>query len=653
MHNMPHIKDFRFRLESLEERRLLAWGAFPQLIDQDLAVSNYAQYNGAGQTIAVIDTGADYTHPALRNKYLAGYDFVSNDSDPKDTDGHGTGVSTLALGNNYTFNGATYQGVATGARLIALRVDGGGRVGEARYEQAFQWIIDNRARYNITVVNASFGSGHYTTEAQRASYADEIAQLAAAGVFIAASSGNDGAQTPYGIEYPGADPNVFSVGSIDVSGAISKFTERGPILDILAPGNGVPTAYLDGNDDHIYLAADGTSFSAPIIAGAAAILKQIDPTFTPRDIISILRSSGVDNLDGDNEAAPYTQLSFPRLDLDNAIALALTRRSGAPSSGQVGLRGQDNAIRFDRDGVLYYTWYDLGDRKLKYATRNTDGDWSGTRTLDNGSDVGQFLSMALTSTGKPAVAYYDVFNANLKYAEWDGGRWNVSTVDSAGRVGLYTSLTFDQFDDPIITYYSKASGDLKLAFNDGAGWAVSTIDATGDVGRYSSVAISNTGQWSVAYENSSTGQYKFARRNANGTWSAQVVDDDTRIGGGYVSLAYDTANRPAFSYYDAFNADLKFARFNGSSWETETVASNLSQGLYTNLHMTGAGEADILYYSKSADAVFRATGNLGDWSVAPLVEDGGRHVYYARYGNSQRFFSYYQPSSGNLIVDNF
>src|SRR5215216_1611788 len=101
-------------IEPLEGRRLLAttpWGAFPQLIDQDLAVANFSQYNGAGQTIAIIDTGVDYTHPALAGKYLAGHDFADDDNDPMDFDGHGTALAALAVGNAFTFNGAKYQGI--------------------------------------------------------------------------------------------------------------------------------------------------------------------------------------------------------------------------------------------------------------------------------------------------------------------------------------------------------------------------------------------------------------------------------------------------------------------------------------------------------------------------------------------------------------
>jgi hypothetical protein len=636
--------------ESLEPRRLLAWGAFPQLIDQDVAASAYAQYNGSGQTIAFIDTGYNYNNPILASKYLGGYDFVDNDSDPRDEDGHGSGVATLALGGAYSFNGADYRGIAPAAEAVALRVDDNDNVPDSRYEAALRWIINNRSTYNITVVNASFGAGHYATEGQRAVYADELATLADAGVYVIASSGNDGAQSPYGIEYPAADPNVFSAGSINASDVISKFTERGPILDLLAPGENVPTLYTTGTGANI-VQASGTSFSAPIIAGAAAILKQIDPTFTPWDINSILRASGADNWDGDKEATPRTNLIYPRLDLDNAIALALARRRGQATAANIGNNGRENAVRTDRDDVLHYAWFDAADRRLKYSVQNASGIWAGVQVIDAGNSVGHYLSMALTSTGKPAIAYYDAFNADLKYARFTGSRWAVETVDARKTTGYYPSLAFDRFDHPVITYYYRTAGDLRIASNTGSGWNIAPIDTTQDSGRYSSFAISNSGQWTVAYENTTTGHFRFARQNGS-SWSLQTVDASTR-GGGYVSLAYNPSNQPAISYYDARNADLKFAQYNGSSWVTQTVAAKFSQGLYTNLNINASGNADIFYFNKTSDALVRATGRIGNWSVNQIAGGGGRHVFTARYSDGTGVFSYYDSASADLRIDYF
>src|SRR4051812_31521263 len=89
-------------LESLEGRLLRAstpWGSIPKLVRQDMAASEFPQITGAGQAIAVIDTGIDYTHAFLGGglgpgyKVVGGYDFVDDDSDPMDTYGHGTEVA--------------------------------------------------------------------------------------------------------------------------------------------------------------------------------------------------------------------------------------------------------------------------------------------------------------------------------------------------------------------------------------------------------------------------------------------------------------------------------------------------------------------------------------------------------------------------------
>src|SRR5262249_36127687 len=89
-------------IECLESRLFLAtapWGTYPHLIKQDAAISDYPNIKGAGEAVAVIDTGIDYRHPALGggfgpgHKVIAGYDFADNDDDPMDTDGHGTGVA--------------------------------------------------------------------------------------------------------------------------------------------------------------------------------------------------------------------------------------------------------------------------------------------------------------------------------------------------------------------------------------------------------------------------------------------------------------------------------------------------------------------------------------------------------------------------------
>ncbi len=192
----------RCELESLETRRLFAgeaWGAIPRMIGQDDAAEIYRSITGSGQTIAVIDTGIDYSHPSLGGgfgpgfKVKAGYDFVDDDSNPMDTYGHGTAVAGILAAEEFVHNGRAYRGVAPDAELVALRIDESNEpVPDARIEEALDWIIANRTSLGITVVNISFGDGRYTDPEVSSVFGDELKLLADAGVFIVASSGNNG-----------------------------------------------------------------------------------------------------------------------------------------------------------------------------------------------------------------------------------------------------------------------------------------------------------------------------------------------------------------------------------------------------------------------------------------------------------------------------
>src|SRR3712207_522669 len=109
-------------IEPLERRELLSgqpWGGQAQMIGQNLGVANFPTITGAGQTIAIIDSGVDYNHPSLGGglgssyKVVGGYDFVSNDADPmSDTNAHGTGAAGIAAADGFVYKGLRYQGIA-------------------------------------------------------------------------------------------------------------------------------------------------------------------------------------------------------------------------------------------------------------------------------------------------------------------------------------------------------------------------------------------------------------------------------------------------------------------------------------------------------------------------------------------------------------
>lgn len=642
-------------IETMEQRRLLAgepWGALPQLIRQDTAAELFPGATGAGTSIAIIDTGVDYNQPALGGgfgpgyKVVAGHDFVDGDEDPMDTFGHGTNVAGVIGASPFVFDEHRFQGIAPGANLIALRVDAADDpVPPQRIQAALQWVIGHRAEYNIVAVNISFGEGHYSG-GQYSLYSPELRDLHNSGVVVCAASGNDGVYEPYGIQYPAADPSVFSVGAVDSFDRITEYSARGANLDFLAPGDSVATTTA-GPLDYDYVS--GTSFASPATAGAVALIRQVNPDLNAAETQDLLRISGIDNLDGDNEFGSVTHETFPRLDLTAALRVATAWKVGPwSSSGQLGAT-TEATMAYDGAGVLHTAYYDPAAQTLMYAVRLHNRALSVAQPIDvSGDNVGQYLSLAIDALGRPAVSYFDGTTGDLKYANFNGSSWDSQTIDSRGSVGLYSSLAFQSDGHAIISYYNKSKGDLRIAEQTDSGWSIMTLDGAGDVGRSTSLAIdSATGDVAIAYEHSSLGALKVATRTGN-TWGLAAVDQQTR-GVSFISVAFDQRHLPAVSYYNAGPADLKYAASDGTQWQTYTLAKKGAQGLYSRLTFSG-GKANIFYYNRRNDMLVWLSGAPGEWTATPLISDGGKYVSLAADGAGGITYSFFRTANGKMFL---
>ncbi len=318
-------------------------GANLDLIGVPAMRGQYPFLTGAGQTIAVIDTGIDYTHPALAGRYLGGYDFADDDPDPMDPFGHGTHVAGIAVSTD-----ATYAGVAPGANVVALKVfpDGSGTADGLDIARAMNWVIDNAATYNITAVNFSLGSEEVLQESDvpssdiREVFAAELRDM---GIFVAAAAGNGGYL--HGQSYPAASPETVSVGGVWASDEYSNYLvywddeqqwnpdgnyvdarmgdngpDAGDIMvisnryktdddgqtDLFAPGgpvvSTVPLA-LDNDDDPNdgFGVKLGTSMATPHVAAASMLVREAldrnglldpDPANQVDQILGILQAEG-------------------------------------------------------------------------------------------------------------------------------------------------------------------------------------------------------------------------------------------------------------------------------------------------------------------------------------------------------------------------
>ena len=217
-------------------------------------------------TVAVVDTGVDYTHPDLAPNMVPGWDFFDNDSDPTDTVGHGTHVAGTigARGNNAL--GVT--GVNWRVKVMPLRVGGSNDLSLAAVVEAFRYACTHGAR----VVNGSFGGVGSSTAIH-----DAIASCP--GTLFVFSAGNSASNNDARPMFPCNDPsrNVVCVAASNQNDQLAPFSNYGASVELAAPGTGILSTY-PGNSYAIF---DGTSMAAPHVAGAAALVLARRPALTP------------------------------------------------------------------------------------------------------------------------------------------------------------------------------------------------------------------------------------------------------------------------------------------------------------------------------------------------------------------------------------
>jgi subtilisin len=333
--------------------------------------------SGAGQHVAVLDTGIDKTHPFLAGKVVSEACFSARANCPGGVTSstavgsgvncayaisgcrHGTHVAGIAAGK-----GTSFSGVARDARLISINVfsrftgaDCAG-AGESPCARSFtsdqikglDRVFALRNTFRIAAVNMSLGGGKSTTNCDTDARKSVIDNLRSAGIATVIASGNDGFSD--GVGAPSCISTAITVGSTTKTDAVSSFSNSSPLVELLAPGSGINSSVPGGG----FVPFDGTSMATPHVAGAWAVMKAVSAQ-SVTTILGHLRDTGKPVTDPDNAV---TKPRIRALTASTRLAdtgmrpgagfilqgggiasngVSLATRAGAPATGTISITG--------------------------------------------------------------------------------------------------------------------------------------------------------------------------------------------------------------------------------------------------------------------------------------------------------------------------
>jgi len=284
-------------------------------------IINNLNLTGNDQTICILDTGINYSHKDFGscsrgdylnnkcNKFIKGWNYINNNDNPYDDNGHGTHVAGIAAANG------GIDGVSQNSKIINIKVlDSSGSGFLSDVVNGVNWCKGNKTNFNISVISMSLGTiNNYTNYCDdiESSLTNFLNQAFAYNITVVVAAGNNGNNTA--ISLPACIQNATSVASSNKQDQISSFSNRNMITDFIAPGENINSTSYHGN----YEINSGTSMSAPHVAGIIALLQQYkqqesNKTLTVTEIENALKNS-------DKNITDSNGLNYTRVNADKAL----------------------------------------------------------------------------------------------------------------------------------------------------------------------------------------------------------------------------------------------------------------------------------------------------------------------------------------------
>ncbi|MCX7669305.1 MAG: S8 family serine peptidase, partial [Anaerolineae bacterium] len=264
--------------------------------------------------VAIIDSGVSPTHPELAGRLVPGWDYVNNDNDPSDDNGHGTHVAGIVAA---AMNGTGIVGIAPNVKLMPIKVLNAAKTGTwANISLAIRFAAD----YGAHVINLSLGGTAYSAALESA-----VQYATAKGVVVVAAAGNQGSSVPF---YPAYFQDAIAVGATDENDEYWTISNYGDWVDVTAPGASIYSTWWDAaTASNTYIFMSGTSMAAPHVSGLAALLRSYRPELSVAAVRAIIQQTAVDK--GSTGFDPY--YGWGRINAGAAMALAVNWVAPTPT----------------------------------------------------------------------------------------------------------------------------------------------------------------------------------------------------------------------------------------------------------------------------------------------------------------------------------
>lgn len=452
--------------------------------------------------IAVIDTGIDEMHPDLKEKIVAGYDFVEGDTTPHDLNGHGTHVAGIAAA--LTNNSEGVAGMSWNARIMPLRVlDASGSGWSSDIISAINWAFTHGAK----VLNLSLGGTGYSQSMQNA-----VTTATNAGSLVIAAMGNcrtagNGCSEANPTSYPAAYNNVMAVAATNRSDGYAYYSQYGAHCDIAAPGGAIYTNDITGGiystmptynvtltiKDYGYL--QGTSMATPYVSGLAALIWSAAPGLTPAQVQQVIQNTAVDlGPAGWDQNYGYGRIA-PLAALQSVVL-------SAPTLSAISNPENDGAYSVSWSAVSGATGYTLQeDDNAGFSSPATRYSGAATQTAISGQAVGTWYYRVRATAGGVQSDWSNVVSTQVSLQPpvlatitnpTQADTYLVNWSDVAGVTGYKLQEDDNASFSSPATRYSGATSQYQVTGQPGGTWYYRVFSLAGELQSGSSNAVSTT-----------------------------------------------------------------------------------------------------------------------------------------------------------------